>query len=40
MLGLSYIGLYDDLAVFDRALTEEEVAWIYRLDGGIRSLAR
>jgi hypothetical protein len=40
MLGLSYIGLYDDLAVFDRALSDEEVAWIYRLDGGIRSLSR
>ncbi len=38
MLGLNYIGLYDDLAVFDRALTDEEVSAIYRLDGGIRSL--
>jgi hypothetical protein len=38
MLGLSYIGLFDDLAVFDRALTEAEVAQVYRLEGGIRSL--
>lgn len=40
MLGLSYIGLYDDLAIFDRALTEEEVGVVYRLDGGIRSLTK
>lgn len=40
MLGLSYIGLFDDLALFDRALSEDEVALIYRLDEGIRSLAR
>jgi hypothetical protein len=40
MLGLSYIGLFDDLAIFDRALTDEEVGLIYRLDGGIRSLVK
>jgi hypothetical protein len=40
MLGLSYIGLFDDLAIFDRALTDEEVGLIYRLDGGVRSLAK
>ena len=40
MLGLNYIGLFDDLSVFDRALTEGEVDRIYRLEGGIRSLSR
>ena len=40
MLGLSYIGLYDDLAVFDRALTDEEVGSLFRLDGGVGSLSR
>jgi hypothetical protein len=40
MLGLSYVGLFDDLAIFDRALTDEEVGFIYRLDGGIRSLTK
>jgi hypothetical protein len=28
-LGLSYIGLLDELAVFNRPLTEEEVDAIY-----------
>jgi hypothetical protein len=38
MFGLSYTGLFDDLALFDRALTEEEVAALSRLEGGVRSL--
>lgn len=29
MLGLSYIGLMDDLALFDRALTPEEIAKLF-----------
>jgi hypothetical protein len=40
MLGLSYIGMFDDLAVFDRALTDEEVGMVYRLENGIRSLPK
>lgn len=40
MIGLYYIGLYDDLAVFDRALTADEVSYLYRLDGGVSSLVR
>lgn len=40
MLGLSYIGLFDDLAVFDRALTDEEVKVIYGLEGGIKSMVK
>lgn len=40
MLGLSYIGLFDDLAIFDRALSEEEVGALYRLDGGVKALSK
>jgi hypothetical protein len=38
VLALSYIGLFDDLAVFNRALTDEEVAYLYGLQGGVGSL--
>lgn len=38
MLGLSYIGLFDELAIFDRALGAEEVAALYGLDKGVRTL--
>jgi hypothetical protein len=38
VLGINYIGLMDELAVFDRALNQDEVAEIYRADGGIKSL--
>jgi len=37
-LGLSYIGWMDDVAVFNRPLTEAEVRGIYELKDGIRSL--
>lgn len=40
MLGLSYIGLFDDLAIFDRALSDEEVGTIFKLDGGIKGLGK
>ena len=40
MLGLSYVGLFDDLALFDRALSEEEVNVLHRLDGGVTGLRR
>ena len=38
MPGLSYIGLMDDLAVFDRALTAEEVGQLFALTGGVAEL--
>lgn len=38
MLGLGYVGLMDDLALFDRALSAEEVAALYRLPEGVASL--
>jgi hypothetical protein len=37
-LGLNYIGLFDDLAVFNRALTEAEVASLHKLDRGVATL--
>jgi len=40
MLGLGYTGWMDDLAVFDRALTAEEVKALHRLPGGISDLHR
>jgi hypothetical protein len=38
VLGASYVGYIDDLAVFDRPLTDVEVDRIYRLKTGIREL--
>jgi hypothetical protein len=38
VLGASYVGYIDDLAVFNKALTGEQVQQIYQLPDGIRSL--
>jgi neutral ceramidase len=38
MLALSYIGLYDDLAIFNRALTDDEVLYLNQLNGGVATL--
>jgi hypothetical protein len=38
VLGAAYVGYLDDLAVFDRALTDAEVEFLYKLDGGVGSL--
>ncbi len=38
MLGLSYVGMMDDLALFDRALTQEEVSDLFALKSGIGEL--
>jgi hypothetical protein len=35
---MSYVGLYDDLAVFNRPLTADEVTALGRLEGGVRTL--
>ena len=37
-LGLNYVGLMDEVSLFKRALTEEEVVRLYQLPGGIGSL--
>lgn len=39
-LGLSYIGLIDELSIFSRALSEEEVGSLFALEKGIGSLLR
>lgn len=38
VLGAAYVGLLDDLAVFDRSLSDAEVKQIYGLHHGIREL--
>ena len=38
LLGLSYVGLMDDLAVFDRALSAEEVKLLHALPAGVKGL--
>ena len=38
MLGLSYVGLMDELTAFDKTLEANEVKFIYELKSGIKSL--
>jgi len=38
MLGLGYIGLMDELAIFDKSLNAEEVKSVYDLENGIKTL--
>lgn len=38
VLGASYVGHMDDLAVFNRALTPEEIEKVYRLKNGVADL--
>ena len=40
MLGLNYVGRYDELSLFNRALTPAEVSQLYALDGGVKSLLK
>ena len=37
-IGLNYIGLFDDLSCFDRALTSEEIRRLYELKGELSAL--
>jgi len=37
-LGVNYVGLFDELAVFDRTLTESEVHQIFSLEGSLRDI--
>jgi hypothetical protein len=39
-LGLSYIGLLDELSIFDRALSADEIGVLYGLQKGVTSLVR
>jgi len=38
MLGVSYAGLMDDLACFDRALNAEEIARLHQMGTGVKTL--
>lgn len=38
MVGIKYVGLLDDLAVFDKALSRKELATLIGLEGGVKSL--
>ena len=38
MLGLSYIGDFDDLAIFNRALSAEEIQKLFRLPSGVGTI--
>lgn len=40
VLGAAYVGYLDDLAVFDRALTDAEVQVLYGLESGVGELSR
>ena len=37
-LGLNYVGLFDELAIFDRPLTEDEIQALYGLERGVIDL--
>jgi hypothetical protein len=37
-LGVNYVGLYDEIAVFSGPLTDEEIQALYTLEGGVVSL--
>lgn len=37
-LGLSFVGLIDELSIFNKAFTPEQIADLYSLKGGIRSI--
>jgi hypothetical protein len=39
-IGIQYAGGFDDLAVFNRALTDDEVKMLHELDGGVSRLAQ
>ncbi|MBL9154485.1 MAG: hypothetical protein JNK37_18485 [Verrucomicrobiales bacterium] len=38
VIGAAYVGHQDDLAVFDRVLTDDEVTRLFQLKGGVREL--
>ena len=38
-LGVNYVGLFDELSLFDRPLTDDEVRTLHALDGGVAALS-
>ena len=39
-LGVNYTGLFDELSMYDRALSDAEVEALYHLDGGVATLMK
>jgi hypothetical protein len=39
-IGVNYAGLYDDLAIFSRALSDSEIQTLFGLSGGVAALHR
>ncbi|WP_425235985.1 LamG-like jellyroll fold domain-containing protein [Ulvibacterium sp.] len=39
-LGLSYIGFMDDLSIYNRALTENEIKALYSLENGVHTILK
>jgi hypothetical protein len=37
-LGVNYVGLYDDVALFNRPLSDSEIQTLYQLKNGVRSI--
>jgi hypothetical protein len=37
-IGVNYVGLFDEVAMFDRPLTDAEVVKLHRLEGGVADL--
>ena len=37
-LGVNYVGLYDEVAAFNRPLSESEIQKLYQLKKGVRQL--
>ena len=40
MLGIYYVGGLDDFAIFDRALSSDEMLQLYKLPKGVKSLGK
>ena len=38
-LGVNYVGLFDELSLFDRPLTDDEIRALHALDGGVAALS-
>lgn len=40
LLGLSYIGLMDDLSIYNKALNQTEIETLYQLENGVNSIIK
>ena len=36
---MNYVGLFDELSLFDRPLTDDEVRALHALEGGVAALS-